>query len=119
MVRAGGTRAPGSPLAPPGCWSGQDKTPVTTNSSGLYQSSFPKRNWEVHPQDSYHDSSQDGDLINPLHVPCTEVPAPEKTSKETPWRNLTPLGRKAPCTPNHPSIPISHSPPPWWALCKS
>lgn len=73
-----------------------DTTPVST-SKWLwvsYQSPFPKRDWEIQPRDSYHDGGQDGNLINPLHVPRTEVPAPEDTSKETPWRNLKSLVRK-------------------------
>lgn len=61
---------------------------------GGSQALFPGKGGEVEPWGSHHDSSQDGDLINPLHVPRAEVPAPEESGEE-PLEMLQSLVRTA------------------------
>lgn len=82
---------------------------------GGSQALFPGKGWEVELWGSHHDSSQDGDLINPLHVPRAEVPAPEESGEE-PLEMPAGTGENCwlmvPVPPSHrPHLPSSHPSP--------
>lgn len=105
--------------APARCWGRGRSSPANSHPPTLgllpagtwpcnWQQTAPGRYRSPLPQEglliSYHNGSQDGDLVNPLHVPCAEVPAPGEKGG-THLRDTWNPGGSDGC-PSPPTVPI-------------